>query len=200
MTCKRKLLRVLETSEFIKLGDTKPQKSDFRLIAATNKDLKAESEAHLFRPDLYFRLNVFQITLPPLRERTKDIEALAVFYTKQFAAKTDGQEKHFEPGFLHKLEAYSWPGNIRELKNVIERAVILNEGNELTLASLPFEIQHAVTAGNKMQLSAFSLMSVEKLHIQKVLNHTKGNKAEAARLLEIGIATLYRKLEEYQIH
>lgn len=194
-----KLLRVLETSEFIKLGDTKSQKSDFRLIAATNKDLKAESEAHQFRSDLYFRLNVFQIILPPLRDRVKDIEALAVFYARQFAAKTDGQEKHFDPDFLHKLEAYRWPGNIRELKNVIERAVILSEGNKLTLSSLPFEIQHTVSSGNKTQLSAFSLMSVEKLHIQKVLNHTKGNKAEAARLLEIGIATLYRKLEEYQI-
>ncbi len=194
-----KLLRVLETSEFIKLGDTRPQQSDFRLIAATNKDLKAESEAHLFRSDLYFRLNVFQIQLPPLRERVKDIEALAVFYTRQFTAKTDGQEKHFAPGFIEKLEAYAWPGNIRELKNVIERAVILSERNELSLASLPFEIQEAGPAAGKTQLSAFSLMSAEKLHIQKVLNHTRGNKAEAARLLEIGIATLYRKLEEYKI-
>ena len=194
-----KLLRVLETSEFIKLGDTKSQKSDFRLIAATNKDLKAESEAHQFRSDLYFRLNVFQIMLPPLRERLKDIEALANFYARQFAVKTNGQEKQFEPGFLEKLETYPWPGNIRELKNVIERAVILSEGNKLTLASLPFEIQHTATSGSKTHLSAFSLMSAEKLHIQKVLNHTKGNKAEAARLLEIGIATLYRKLEEYQI-
>lgn len=194
-----KLLRVLETSEFIKLGDTKAQKSDFRLIAATNKDLKTESEAHNFRADLYFRLNVFQIVLPPLRERKKDIEALAVFYTGQFTAKTGGQEKHFEPGFLDKLVAYPWPGNIRELKNVIERAVILSEDNQLTRAALPFEIQHAATSDGKTQLSAFSLMSVEKLHIQKVLNHTRGNKAEAARLLEIGIATLYRKLEEYQI-
>ncbi len=101
--------------------------------------------------------------------------------------------------FLKKLETYKWVGNIRELKNVIERAVILSD-DQLDIESLPFEIQQSEPAAKNGQLSAFSMESIEKLHIQKVLNYAKGNKAETARLLEIGIATLYRKLEEYNIH
>jgi len=191
-----KLLRVLETKEFMKLGDTKSYKSDFRLIAATNKDLKKESEEQHFRSDLYFRLNVFEIHLPPLRERVKDIEALTNYFVRHFSAKTNRKNVIISSSFLEKLEACQWAGNIRELKNVIERSVILSEGDILTPEVLPFEMQQASTNSGKA-VSAFSLASIEKLHIQKVLNYTKGNKAETARLLEIGIATLYRKLEEY---
>jgi two-component system NtrC family response regulator len=191
-----KLLRVLETNEFIKLGDTKPTKSDFRLIAATNKDLKSESEEQRFRSDLYFRLSVFTIPLPPLRERIKDIESLLHYFIKQFAAKANKKLLTYEPAFLKKLETYHWPGNIRELKNVIERCVILTDNDILTTGLLPFEIQVSESTANK-QLSAFSMASAEKLQIQKLLNYTKGNKAETARLLEIGIATLYRKMEEF---
>lgn len=103
-----------------------------------------------------------------------------------------------EPGFLQKLEQYKWPGNIRELKNIIERSVILSDGEKLTASLLPFDIQQAVFPPGDA-LSAFSMASMEKLQILKVLNYTKGNKAEAARLLEISIATLYRKLDEYKI-
>lgn len=103
-----------------------------------------------------------------------------------------------DPEFLHKLETYHWPGNIRELKNVIERAVILANDFNLTQDVLPYEIQHQQDNRTKA-MSAFSMQSIEKLHIQKVINYTKGNKAETARLLEIGIATLYRKLDEYNI-
>jgi len=194
-----KLLRVLETNEFIKLGDTKPTRSDFRLIAATNRDLKVESEEKRFRADLYFRLNVFEIKLPALRERVKDIEIIANHFVQLFAAKTNRKFSDISSEVLKRLETYHWPGNIRELKNVIERAVILNNGSELETGSLPFEIQEAQQVQKVNQLSAFSMQSVEKLHIQKVLNYTKGNKAETARLLEIGIATLYRKIEEYRI-
>lgn len=194
-----KLLRVLESNEFIKLGDTKPTKSNFRLIAATNRDLKIESEEKRFRSDLYYRLNVFQIELPPLRERVKDIEPLLHFFVGQFSAKMNKKPLTYSEAFVKKLENYQWVGNIRELKNVIERAVILSE-DQLDTDSLPYEIQQADQSDKKTQLSAFSMESVEKLHIQKVLNYTKGNKAETARLLEIGIATLYRKLDEYKIH
>ncbi|GLU57455.1 sigma-54-dependent transcriptional regulator [Dyadobacter frigoris] len=192
-----KLLRVLETHEFIKLGDTKPVRSNFRLIAASNRDLKVESEEKRFRPDLYFRLNVFQITLPPLRERVKDIPALADHFISHFAEQTNKKDLHYSREFLRRLETYAWVGNVRELKNVIERAVILSDG-ELQTESLPFDIQQTMQAKGK-NLSAFSMASIEKLHIQKVLNYSKGNKAETARLLEIGIATLYRKIEEYGI-
>jgi DNA-binding NtrC family response regulator len=193
-----KLLRVLETSEFIKLGDTKISKVNFRLIAATNKDLKLESEEHRFRLDLYFRLNVFQIQLPPLRERKKDIEALAIFFVQQFSAKTNKKSLNISKEYLQKLEHYQWPGNIRELKNIIERSVILSNGDTLTDSLLPYEILHLQINTNGT-LSAFAMASIEKLHIQKVLNYSKGNKAEAARLLEIGVTTLYRKMEEYKI-
>lgn len=191
-----KLLRVLETNEFIPIGATTPKKSDFRLIAATNRDLKAESEEHRFRSDLYFRLNIFEISIPPLRERVKDILPLTHSFVTQFSSAINKKALRMEDDFLHKLEAYHWPGNVRELKNVIERAVILANDDILTSDVLPYEIQHKSTSQNK-SMSAFSMDSVEKLHIQKVLNYTKGNKAETARLLEIGIATLYRKIEEF---
>lgn len=192
-----KLLRVLETNEFIKLGDTKSIRSNFRLIAATNKDLKSESEASRFRSDLYFRLNVFEIHLPPLRERAKDIEPLVQCYVEMFSIKLNKKTLSFDENFLEKLQAYTWPGNVRELKNIIERCAILAETNELTVELLPYDILQPLA--NSSNLSVYSMASIEKLHIQKILNHTKGNKAEAARLLEIGIATLYRKLDELKI-
>lgn len=194
-----KLLRVLETSEYIQIGDTTPKKSNFRLIAATNRNLKTESEAHRFRSDLYFRLNIFEITIPPLRERIKDIAPLTNYFVKQFSEKVNKKIVSIDGDFLHKMETYHWPGNVRELKNVIERSVILADVEILTVAVLPYEMQHQADKANKI-MSAFSMQSIEKLHIQKVLNYTKGNKAETARLLEIGVATLYRKLDEYNIH
>jgi two-component system NtrC family response regulator len=193
-----KLLRVLETSEYIQIGDTSPKKSNFRLIAATNRDLKAESDEHRFRSDLYFRLNIFEIKIPPLRERIKDIVPLANYFVKEFSLRGNKKTLTIDPDFMSKLETYHWPGNVRELRNVIERSVILASDDILIQDVLPYEIQHQIGHTNKT-LSAFSMQSVEKLHIQKVLNYTKGNKAEAARLLEIGIATLYRKLDEYNI-
>ncbi|CAM4161528.1 sigma-54-dependent transcriptional regulator [Flavobacterium weaverense] len=193
-----KLLRVLETSEYIPVGDSTPKKSNFRLIVATNRNLKTESDEKRFRQDLYFRLNIFEITIPPLRERIKDIEPLTHYFVSQFAEKMNRQTLQIDSDFLQKLQSYQWPGNVRELKNVIERAVILCNDALLTSELLPYEMQQEHSK-NVKSLSAFSMQSVEKLHIQKLLNYTKGNKAEAARLLEIGIATLYRKLEEYNI-
>jgi two-component system NtrC family response regulator len=190
-----KLLRVLETHEFIKLGDTKPSKSDFRLIAATNRDLKTESEQHRFRADLYFRLNVFQITLPPLRQRIKDIPLLLDFFLDYYTKQTNKPNPGYTGDFLKALERYAWNGNIRELKNVIERAVIISDG-KLDISVLPSDFRDTVYTASE-SLSSFSMESVEKQHIQKVLNHSQGNRAEAARLLEIGIATLYRKIDEF---
>ncbi|KAA0992433.1 sigma-54-dependent transcriptional regulator [Dyadobacter aurulentus] len=190
-----KLLRVLETHEFIKLGDVKPIKSNFRLIAATNRDLKAESESHKFRSDLYFRLNVFQIQLPSLRERRQDIPLLLNFFLDYFSKQTNKPNPGYSGDFLKRLETHEWSGNIRELKNVVERAVIISDG-ELQTDSLPFNMHQSIST-HSPHLSAFSMASAEKLHIQKVLNYCKGNKTETARLLEIGIATLYRKIEEY---
>ncbi|NRS87718.1 DNA-binding NtrC family response regulator [Flavobacterium sp. 7E] len=194
-----KLLRVLETNEYITVGDSSPKKSNFRLIAATNRNLKTESEAHRFRSDLYYRLNIFEINLPPLRARVKDIRALTSFFVEKFSLSINKKSLKVEDDFLEHLEKYNWSGNVRELKNVIERAVILASSNSLTSADLPYEIVNYKENSGDAVLSAFAINSMEKLHIQKVLNYTNGNKAEAARLLEIGIATLYRKLEEYKI-
>lgn len=196
-----KLLRVLETNEFIKIGDTKPTRVNVRIIAATNRSLQQEVDAGKFREDLYYRLNVFSITLPSLDERKEDIPALASHYLSLFAAKTNSRLSGMSTDFLRRLQQHSWKGNIRELKNIIERAVILTEGTELSTDNLPLEFQQSLsTADNPgSTLSAFSLASMEKLHIQRVLNHTRGNKTEAARLLNIGLTTLYRKIEEYQL-
>lgn len=194
-----KLLRVLETGEFLKVGDSKVTKTNVRIIAATNRDLQKEIEAMHFREDLYYRIAVFQIMLPALRDRIADIEALASYFLRMFSNKIAKKITTISAQYLDALKQHSWKGNIRELKNVIERSVILTEGSALTIDSLPLEMQQLPVSKTTKVLSAFSMSSVEKLHIQKILNHTGGNKAEAARLLEIGIATLYRKIEEYGI-
>jgi DNA-binding NtrC family response regulator len=191
-----KLLRVLETNEFIKVGDTKPTRVEVRIIAATNRLLQEAVNKGEFREDLFYRLNVFSIQLPALRERKKDIPLLAHFFLEVFSQKTNPHVQSMSKEFVEHLQNHEWKGNIRELKNVMERAVILATGSQLTVESLPLELQ---TNGDRSHatLSAFDLASVEKLHIQRVLNHTKGNKTEAAKLLNIGLTTLYRKIDEY---
>jgi two-component system, NtrC family, response regulator len=193
-----KLLRVLENSEFIKVGDTKSSRVDVRIIAATNRDLQQEVAEGGFREDLFYRLNVFTISLPSLRDRKKDIPLIADYYLRFFARKSNKRFDSLSKEFLEHLQQHEWKGNIRELKNIIERAVILSDGPQLTVDNLPSELQMADprTIG---PLSAFDLASVEKLHIQRVLNHTRGNKTEAARLLNIGLTTLYRKIDEYKL-
>ncbi len=195
-----KLLRVLETSEFIKVGDVKSTKVNVRIIAATNRNLQDEIADGKFREDLFYRLNVFTIQLPSLRERKEDIAPLAKYYTDQFAIRAGKHITGMTEGFTRALSNHHWKGNIRELKNVLERAVILEDSSLLTVESLPFELQNqSLSSSQGNSLSAFSLASVEKLHIQRVLNHTKGNKTEAAKLLDIGLTTLYRKIEEYKL-
>ena len=197
-----KLLRVLENGEFIKVGESKVTKVNVRIIAATNRDFKKEIEAGHFRQDLFYRLSIFQINLPSLRERISDIEPLTLHYVKQFALKTNKKLQGASAEFISLLKMHNWPGNIRELKNVIERSVILENSTTLTPSSLPVEIQYhenSPVEDDSKVLSAFSLASAEKIHIRKVFNHTNGNKTETARLLNIALTTLYRKLEEYNI-
>jgi two-component system, NtrC family, response regulator len=188
-----KLLRVLETNEFIKVGDTHITHVDVRIIAATNRNLQQDVSEGRFREDLFYRLNVFTIPLPPLRERTEDIEALANFYIQQFAYKTGQKIKPLSASIVKRMEQQPWKGNIRELKNTIERAVILSESDELSP-----DLLFISTSSNDTPFS-FELSEMEKRHIQKVLTHAHGNKTEAARLLGIGLTTLYRKIEEYKL-
>jgi len=190
-----KLLRVLETNEFIKVGDTKSTKVNVRVIAATNRNLENDVKEGKFREDLFYRINVFTITLPALRERKKDIPMLAAHFLTLFSQKTNSQINSMSSEFIERLQQHDWKGNIRELKNIMERAVILATGPQLSVDSLPIELQ--LINYKPQNLSAFDLASVEKLHIQRVLNHTKGNKTETAKLLNIGLTTLYRKIEEY---
>lgn len=194
-----KLLRVLESGEFLKVGDNKPTTINVRIIAATNRNLLQEIELGNFREDLYYRIAVFQINLPSLRERISDIEDLAMYFLQFFSVKSGRKIHSISKDYLSALQNHDWKGNIRELRNIIERSVILTDGSELLTESLPFDFSMTKNADTNKSLSAFSMASAEKTHIQKTLNYTKGNKAETARLLEIGIATLYRKIEEYQL-
>lgn len=195
-----KLLRVLETGEFYKIGESKATKVNARIIAATNRDLQKEIEQGNFRQDLFYRISVFQIQIPPLSERKIDIEALTEVFLQTFALKTNKKIKSYTKEFIEALKQHTWRGNIRELKNVIERSVILSEREILDMDVLPIDFKNKtfLTADGK-QSSDFELASAEKLHIQKVLYFTNGNKTKAAELLNIALTTLYRKLEEYHI-
>ncbi len=189
-----KLLRVLESQTYIKVGGTQTSKVDVRIIAATNRDLKAESENGTFRSDLFYRLSVFSINLPNLSQRKGDIVPIAKYYLKEFTAKVNRSEVTMDKSFLDFLTGHHWKGNIRELKNIIERAVILATGNTLGAELLPYEFHD-----QQLQPSSMEMATMEKQHIIRVLSHTRGNKTETARLLGIGLTTLYRKIEEYQI-
>jgi two-component system NtrC family response regulator len=189
-----KLLRVLENQTFIKVGDTQTTKVNVRIIAATNRDLKIEAEEGRFRLDLFYRLSVFSIELPSLNERKADILLIAKYYLKQFAAKVNKPDFTMGDDFAALLMNHNWKGNIRELKNVIERVVILNDGQVLNPSLLPYEFHQGTTEAGNMKME-----TVEKMHIMKVLKYTRNNKTETARLLGIGLTTLYRKLEEYHI-
>lgn len=192
-----KLLRVLETQSFIKVGDSTPTQVNVRIIAATNRTLTKEIEQEHFRADLYYRLSSFKILIPSLRERKEDIESLAMHFMLVYSAKLKKRIAHIDSMFLKQLKNYSWKGNIRELKNIIERAVILCETETLTCDLLPLEIMNCES--NNSSNSDNLLSSMEKSHIQKMLLHTKGNKTKTAEVLGIGLTTLYRKMEEYGI-
>ncbi len=192
-----KLLRVLETGEYLRVGETRPTKVNVRIIAATNRNLQAEIAQGHFREDLFYRISVFQIELPPLRERVVDIEPLSQYFLQHFALRTNKKIRSVSAECIEALKRHQWNGNIRELKNVIERAVILCD-DSVDLEHLPTELQRATESGPQDRtLSAFDLASAEKIHIQKVLNYTNGNKTKAAELLNIALTTLYRKISEF---
>ena len=196
-----KLLRILETGEFIKLGDTKLTKVNVRVIAATNRDLQKEIAEEHFREDLFYRLSVFRIHLPPLRERVEDIAGYVNVFVKGFEKKVGKQIQSIEPAYIEALKRHPWKGNVRELRNVVERSMIIVEGNCLTVNDLPVEIQNAqAIQTGEPTFSDFELANMERKHIIKVLQYTAGNKTEAARLMHIGLTTLYRKIEEYDIN
>ena len=195
-----KLLRILETGEYIKIGDTKPTRVNVRVVAATNRNLPEEITAGRFREDLFYRLSVFQIHLPPLRERAGDVRILAKAFVKDFSVRLARPVTEITPAFLEALEQQPWKGNIRELRNVIERSLIVCESERLDVADFPLDIQNThYVQSDETTPGSFELSAMERRHIARVLEYTKGNKTEAARLLKIGLTTLYRKIEEYGI-
>lgn len=187
-----KLLRVLETGEFYRVGDSKARHVNVRFIAATNRNLEQESESGKFRSDLFYRLSVFAISLPSLRERKDDIPLFVEYFVKQFALKTNKPTPKVSKEFLKSLQNHPWKGNIRELKNVIERSVILSD-SELEVSLLPpgFNVDE--------QTNVHSLADVEKRHVKRILAYADGNKTQAAKLLGIGLTTLYQKIKDYNI-
>ena len=192
-----KFLRVLETRQFTKLGDTRPTSIDVRIVAATNRNLRQEAEAGNFRPDLYYRLAVFTVPVPGLNERRDDVSELASYFLQFFAAKLRRRLRGLEPEALAQLRAHDWRGNVRELKNVLERAAILADGDTLTLDDLPPEFHNILPAPGLDEATDRTLRTQEKRQIRQVLLDTGGNTMEAARQLGIGTKTLYRKIQEY---
>ena len=191
-----KLLRVLETGEFVKVGDTKTTRVDVRIISATNRNLKEEIANGRFREDLYFRLSVFRIELPPLRQRREDILLLAQHFAERFSKQIGCPVPALSPDAKNLFLSYPWPGNVREMMNTMEHALIVCD-SEVTREDLPIDM---LSDESSTQVDdSLDLKSVERNHIIKVLHHTHGNKTETARLLKIGLTTLYRKIEEYGI-
>ncbi|MDP4117015.1 MAG: sigma-54 dependent transcriptional regulator [Bacteroidota bacterium] len=196
LSLQAKFLRVLETNDFIKPGDTKPTTVNVRIIAATNRQLEEEVEKRNFRQDLYYRISVLKIELPSLRERKEDLEALSEYFVQQFNKRLKKNVKHISKGFMECIKQYDFPGNIRELRNVIERSMILSDSEILSESTLPKEF---FLHDNLGQHKFIKLDDVEKAHILKILESVNGNKTRAAEELGIGLTTLYRKLQSFGI-
>ncbi len=189
-----KLLRVLQDGTFFKVGSTTPVTVDVRIIAATNKDLSEAVKTKTFREDLFYRLNVIRIDLPPLRERGEDIPLLARHFLERFAKRTGKNIRRISGEAMKSLLHHPWPGNVRELENAIERAVAVSESDTIEPEDLPA----ALTLHENRSQRDWSLDAMEKAHILKVLNMTQGNKKKAAEILGIDTSTLWRKLKKHK--
>jgi len=208
LSLQAKLLRFLDSGEFRRVGGTRNLKADVRIIAATNRDLNEMVRKGEFRQDLYYRLNVINIYLPPLRERRDDIPALSEYFLRKFSMKLSKSMKGFTPDAIEALLNYEWPGNVRELENVIERAVILSEGEDITrelLSLTGYDNKDKGTSGGENKSygegseDIYSLDKMERLHILRVLQEVRGNRSVASKLLGIDRKTLYLKLKKYGI-
>jgi len=186
------LLRVLETKSFIRVGGNKEIKSDFRVICATNKDLKIMVQTGAFREDLFYRLNVVNIHVPPLRERAGDIPILVEYFIKKYCNSMNKPPVTIDPSALKRLEEFKFPGNIRELENMIERAIVIGNGKRIYLRDLPIE-------SSLIDSSIESLDENEKNHIALILNKYSWNISRAAKALNIDRVTLYNKIKKYDL-
>lgn len=193
-----KLLRALQEREIKPVGATERRRIDVRVIAATNRDLDAAIKQGTFRQDLYFRLNVVQVKLPPLRERKSDIPLLVASFLEKFTGSLDGA-RSISDDAMRQLIAYDWPGNVRELENAIERAVALGSGPIIAMADLPSNLQYPTTQRAPDKNELLPLEELERRAILRTLRETSGDKLAAARILGIGKTTLYRKLKQYSV-
>jgi DNA-binding NtrC family response regulator len=194
-----KLLRVIQERDFLPVGSTRPRSIDIRFVAATNKDLELEVREGRFREDLYYRLNVITIELPPLRERREDIEPLARHFLARFSRRLKKDIRGIADDACELLRTYHWPGNVRELENVIERASILAKGSEITVDTLPFRNLAPRSEPPRQNLSSISLETLERNHIRAVLSQTGFHKSRSAEILGISRKTLDRKIAEYRL-
>ena len=202
-----KLLRVIQERDFIPLGSTRSKKVDVRFLAATNKDLEREVAAGRFREDLYYRLNVISIQLPPLRERPEDIEPLALHFLRRFAGRMSKEIHAIDPDALQDLQSYNWPGNVRELENVMERAVILTVGSSIAAAVIPLRgaagltapaaAAPAVPSAAAAKARMVPLEEMERQHIEAVLRGTGYHKSRTAEILKISRRTLDRRIIDF---
>jgi len=198
-----KLLRVLEEKEITPVGATKPMPVDVRVIAATNASLQEMVDHGAFRVDLYYRLNVFIIDIPPLRERPGDIELLVTHFLRRHSAKLDLAERTVVGEAMELLKSYSWPGNIRQLENVLERTVMLAKNEEISIEDLPEEIRRTTKKSGAVRSEPLKLdpdlETMEKAYIYYTLHQTGWNKSKAAKILGIDLSTLYRKIDRYSL-
>jgi two-component system response regulator PilR (NtrC family) len=200
MNCQVKLLRAVEHRQIIPVGSTEPFDIDLRLISATNKDLAEEIKAGRFREDLYYRLNVVGIHLPPLCKRKEDIPILVEHFIKKYNAEMGKQCTGVSDVVMRMLMTYDWKGNIREMQNVIERAVIFSEDKIIKISDIGSVGSHSVAFSEEIQNLQAAVKAYEKEHICRVLNKYDWNKVEAAKALDIGLSSLYRKIDELEIN
>jgi DNA-binding NtrC family response regulator len=193
-----KLLRAIQEGEVKPVGATERRQINVRVIAATNRDLEAGIRAGTFRQDLYFRLNVVQIKLPPLRERKSDIPLLVTGVLENLS-ESHGSLRQISEDAMRHLIAYDWPGNVRELENAIERAVALGSGPVLSVADLPSNLHHPSAEPVPEKDGLVPLEELERRAIVRTLRETNGDKLSASRILGIGKTTLYRKLKQYNL-
>jgi two-component system response regulator AtoC len=193
-----KLLRVIETREFERLGGRNTIRLDARLIALTNVDLSEAVKRQGFREDLFYRLNVIHIQMPPLRDRKDDLSKLVQHFLKQYSAKHSRKVDRVSPAALAVLQSYDFPGNARELANIIERAVIVTTGKRLEEQDLPAGLIAAVSV-RRQQAKPLSLAELEAKYIAEILARSKGNKTECARILGISRKNLYEKIARYKL-
>jgi DNA-binding NtrC family response regulator len=199
VTLQAKILKVIETGEVQPLGDTKTKNVDVRIISATNVDIEQRIKEGKFREDLYWRLNVIEIKIPPLRERKDDVEVLARHFIQKFNEEHKRNIKGFDKAAMTAIMAYSWPGNVRELKNVVERAVVLAEGQYITLDNLPDKLRQKTEHVQETSPLKVYLGDYEKGLLIKTYHSHNRNKEETARALGIDLATLYRKFKKFGI-